>query len=135
MLLLITEVHNFGGFFGGDTVTLSGVAWPRAAAAAEQTLTIDEAALANVAGRHNVAAGMLLALELAGERVEQARLLAAADQPALRTALGAPTCAAPLDAPQILSYHCTACGFWVAGEPHTADGHSYCTVCNAELWE
>ncbi|NJM05965.1 hypothetical protein HC891_06845 [Candidatus Gracilibacteria bacterium] len=58
MLFLVTEVHNFGGFFGGDTVTLSGRRWG-AADAAEETLTIDAAALVNVPQRHHVAADMV----------------------------------------------------------------------------
>src|SRR5688572_10910031 len=65
MRFFIGEVHNFGGFFGGDTVSLSGAPW-REPGAAEQTLTIDEAALANVASRHQIAAGMLLELTMAG---------------------------------------------------------------------
>ena len=66
---LVTEVHNFGGFFGGHTVSLSGHAL--AEGAEEETLTIDEAALVNISDRHHVTAGMLLTLEMAGDRVEQ----------------------------------------------------------------
>ena len=74
MRLLITELHNFGGFFGGDTVTLSGATW-RGEGAAEQTLTIDEAALANVADRHTLAPGMLLELSFAGGSQDEAKPL------------------------------------------------------------
>ena len=56
----VTEVHNFGGFFGGDTVTLSATPWPDGD---EETLTIDERALANVRERHLIGAEMLLELE------------------------------------------------------------------------
>src|SRR5262245_21872466 len=84
--LLVSEVHNFGGFFGGDTITLSGAPWPEAGE--EQTLTIDEAALENVADRHTIVVGMLLELHLAGTRVDRALLLAAPDHNSLRQALG-----------------------------------------------
>ena len=42
-LYLVQEVHNFGGFFGGDTVTLT--ATRRGGPEEQQTLTIDEPAL------------------------------------------------------------------------------------------
>ncbi len=126
MRLLITELHNFGGFFGGDTVTLSGVPW-REAGAAEQTLTIDEAALANVADRHTLAPGMLLELSFAGERVEQAALLGAASHSELRRALGDPPLPdAPLEAPLTLAHRCAACELWVP----TAHNLERCPICD-----
>jgi hypothetical protein len=126
--LLVSEVHNFGGFFGGDTVTLSGAAWPSAAGAVEQTLTIDAAALRNVPDRHTLGAGMLLELEFAGERVERAELLGAADYAELRRALGPPALpAGPLAGPHILSHHCAACALWVVTTPAPAR----CPLCAA----
>ncbi len=73
-LMWVTEVHNFGGFFGGDTVTLSATPWPEGE---ETTLTIDEKALANIQARHMVSAEMLLELEFTGERIDRARLVGA----------------------------------------------------------
>lgn len=123
-LYLVREVHNFGGFFGGDTITLTAA--PRAAPDDEQTLTIDERVLANVADRHMLAEGMLLALELTGERVDRATLIGAPGHTGLRAALGPATPPTQLGAPLVLSYHCDACGLWLSGAPH--DGA--CSVCN-----
>src|SRR4051812_32844323 len=126
-LYLIQEVHNFGGFFGGDTVTLT--ATRRDAPAEEQTLTIDERVFTNVRDRHTIAAGMLLALQLTGERVDRAELLGAATQAELRAALGAPEIGGQLDGPLILSYRCEACGVWVAGAPDKGN----CRVCGQPI--
>jgi hypothetical protein len=119
----INEVHNFGGFFGGDTVTLT--ATPYDAPEEERELTIDERALTNVRDRYTVAAGMLFALEFAGDRVDRATLLGAATHAELRAALGPAQFDAPLTAPQILSYRCDSCGLWVAGAPEEGK----CVVC------
>ncbi|MCU0495418.1 MAG: hypothetical protein MUD01_27835 [Chloroflexaceae bacterium] len=132
MQFLVSEVHNFGGFFGGDTVTLSGQRW-REAGAEEETLTIDQAALTNIGERHNVSAGMLFVLELAGERVDKATLLAASDHGSLRRALGPALPPAPLPGPTVLSYHCTHCGLWVAGAPDEADGGACCRLCGERI--
>lgn len=123
----VIEVHNFGGFFGGDTVTLT--ATPQGAPDDEQTLTIDQGALSNVADRHTVCAGMLLALDFAGTRVERAELLGAGTHAELRAALGAPQPAGPIAGHAILSYRCDSCGLWVAGEP---EGER-CRVCGARV--
>ncbi len=131
--LLVSEVHNFGGFFGGDTVTLSGTPW-QAANSAEETLTIDQAALVNVRDRHTIAAGMLLELVMSGSRVDRAQLLAASEHRALRQALGPATLDSPLSAPQILSYHCEQCQLWVAGTPLQTDDGVRCVLCGTSLW-
>jgi hypothetical protein len=129
---LVQEVHNFGGFFGGDTVTLT--ATPFAGTVARggeegQTITIDQQALANVRDRHTISAGMVLELALSGDRVDRAELLAAATQAELRAALGAPTLAGPLAVPQILSYRCDTCGLWIAGAPQ----EGRCRLCGSLL--
>lgn len=124
---LIQEVHNFGGFFGGDTVTFTALR--RAAPEEEQTLTVDERAFANVRDRHTIAAGMLLAVDMAGERVDRAELMGAATHAALRAALGQASLDGPLDGPQILSYRCNACDLWVAGAP--VDGS--CRLCGQPI--
>jgi hypothetical protein len=130
---LVREVHNFGGFFGGDTVTLTATQYNGPTSSVdpdtEETLTIDQQAFANVRDRHTICAGMLLALTLAGERVDRAELLGAATHAELRAALGPPTVDGPLDSPLILSYCCDACGLWVAGAP--AQGQ--CRVCGARI--
>jgi rubrerythrin len=134
MKFVVTEVHNFGGFFGGDTVTLNGAPWRAEEAAEERTLTIDQAALANVADRHSLVAGMLLELTFAGERVDRAVLLGAPSHAELRRALGdphlgpfvlEPVHAPALGGPHVLSHRCPACELWVA----TAHDPDRCPVC------
>ena len=128
---LVREVHNFGGFFGGDTVTLTATPFGSAAASddEEQTIMIDQQALANVRDRHTICAGMLLELARTGERVDRAVLLGAATHAQLRAALGPPAASGPLSEPLSLSYACHTCNLWVAGAPE----HGRCRVCGAAL--
>jgi hypothetical protein len=125
---LIQEVHNFGGFFGGDTVTLTATPFGDSADQ-EQTITIDQQALSNVRDRHTIVAGMLLALARTGDRVDYAELLGAATHAELRAALGPPSPQGPLTQPLILSYHCRACDLWVAGAPE----QGRCRLCGTLL--
>jgi hypothetical protein len=128
---LIQEVHNFGGFFGGDTVTLTATLFDSAdlPASEGQMITIDQQALANVRDRHTISAGMLLELSRTGERVDRAALLGAATHAQLRSALGAPAATGPLAEPLILSYACHTCNLWVAGAPE----QRMCRVCGTVL--
>lgn len=128
---LVQEVHNFGGFFGGDTVTLTATPFgnPAPPAGEEQTITIDQQALANVRDRHSISAGMLLELARTGDRVDRAELLGAATHAQLRAALGAPAAIGPLAEPLILSYACHTCNLWVAGAPE----QHMCRVCGTAL--
>ena len=127
---LVREVHNFGGFFGGDTVTLTATQFGSPAASSEeQTITIDQQALANVRDRHTICAGMLLELARTGERVDRAELLAAATHAELRVALGAPAPGGPLAEPLILSYACPTGKLWVAGAPDAGR----CRACGSIL--
>jgi hypothetical protein len=125
-LILVREVQNYGGFFGGETVTL--VAAERGSDV-EEVLTIDEAALANVRGRHSIMAGMLLALDRVEMRVERAELLGAVTYAELREALGPVALVGPLDGPLVLSYRCDQCELWVAGAPD----NGRCRVCGGRL--
>lgn len=121
--VLVSEVHNFGGFFGGDTVTLTAQAW---GGGNEQERTIDQQALANVADRHTICAGMLLDLVFAGDRVETASVLGAASYEELRAALGPATVSS---APTILAYHCPNCHLWLQGTPDNGS----CALCGETL--
>ena len=125
---LVQEVHNFGGFFGGDTVTLTAVPFgdPNGE---EQMIIIDQQALANVRDRHTISPGMLLDLQRTGERVDHAELLGASTYAQLRAALGSPAIPGPLAAPLILSYACPACNLWMAGAPE----QGRCKVCGAVI--
>jgi hypothetical protein len=127
---LVQEVHNFGGFFGGDTVTLTATSFGDPAGE-EQTITIDQQALTNVRDRHTISAGMLLELDRTGERVDRAELIGAATHAQLRAALGKPELAGPLANPVILSYSCHTCNLWVAGAP----SEDQCRLCGSRLDE
>jgi hypothetical protein len=124
---LVQEVHNFGGFFGGDTVTLSAIRFEQPDD--EATITIDQQALTNVPDRHTIAAGMLLELDLTGDRVDRAELLGAATQAELRAALGPATLPEQLDQPLVLSYRCDSCNLWIAGAPLAGA----CRLCGTPL--
>lgn len=126
----VTEVHNFGGFFGGDTVTLAAVPWPDGD---EETLTIDDKALVNVQDRHTIAPEMLLQLDMAGERVDQAQLLGAREYEVLRAALGTPVRAAALHQPRIRAYHCPHCDLWLEHEPGEQNDTFVCRMCSKPL--
>ena len=95
----------------------------------EQTITIDQQALTNVRDRHTICAGMLIAITMAGERVDRAELLGAATQAELRAALGPAAPQGPLAAPLILSYRCDTCDLWVAGAPEAGR----CRLCGGVL--
>ncbi len=129
-LMWVTEVHNVGGFFGGDTVTLSATPWPEGE---ESTLTVDEKALDNIRARHLVSAEMLLELEFTGERIDRARLVGARERAVLDAALGPAPLATTLSAPRIRAYRCDTCRLWLAGPPPTEDGVRRCRLCQQPL--
>lgn len=129
-LIWVTEVHNFGGFFGGDTVTLTAVPWPEGD---EETMTIDDKALANIDDRHTVAPEMLLQLQLSGERVDQAALIAARELAVLHHALGKKPSTDSLEAPRIRAYQCANCQLWIVGQPDSHESSPACAICHQPL--
>ena len=122
----VLEVHNFGGFFGGDTVTLTASRWGDGL---EETITIDEKALANMSDRYKVAPAMVFDLVMAGERVDRAELVGAADWPLLDAALSDRPVAPALAGPTIRAYRCEACALWIAGEPDREPAGPRCRLC------
>ena len=122
LTVYVTEVHNFGGFFGGDTVTLSAMPWP---GGTETTWTIDEKALDNVSDRHIIAPGMVLQFDLHGERVDRARVIAARDWETLRNVLGSAP-AERLAEPRVRAYRCSHCALWIEGQPTS---NTTCVLC------
>ncbi|MEM8530566.1 MAG: hypothetical protein AAGF95_06975 [Chloroflexota bacterium] len=113
-MYLIREVHNFGGFFGGDTVTFTAASID--APDAEEELTVDEQAFSNVSDRYTITAGMVLEIMFVGDRVEQATLIGASSHAELRAALGPVELDASLDGIRVLS-HQREDGLWVTGAP------------------
>ena len=126
----VLEVHNFGGFFGGDTVTLTAARWSDGA---QETITIDEKALANVRERHLVAPSMVFELQMVGKRVDCAELLGAADWPLLDAAFGAAPPPERLQGPRVRAYHCERCGLWVIGEPIIEGTIRRCSLCDTPI--
>lgn len=122
----VLEVHNFGGFFGGDTVTLTASRWGDRS---EETITIDEKALVNMQDRHKVAPAMVFDLLMVGDRVERAQLLGAAEWPPLEAALDPVPGSGPLPAPLVRAYRCGRCDLWVVGEPLQEDLLRCCHLC------
>lgn len=126
--IIITEVHNFGGFFGGDTVTFDATPWPNGDAA---TWTIDEKAFQNIDDRFLIAADLILEVALAGDRVDRAWVRAARKWDVIKPVIKSP--AEAVGTPQIRAYHCVACGLWVLGEPAEQDGTLRCAFCEQPL--
>lgn len=110
----VQDVLNYGGFFAGDTVTLTAHAVNQPAT--EQTMTIDQGALTNVGGdRYKIVGGMALDLRFEGERVASATVVGAKERETLRKAI--PPSTDPLDAPRMFAYRCAQCDLWILGEP------------------
>jgi hypothetical protein len=114
----IHDVLNYGGFFAGDTVTVSAraVADP----SEEKTFTIDQSALTNISGdRYKIVAGLALALQFEGERVSSATVIAAKERATLRQVVQYPISnTQSLAAPRLFAHHCAPCDLWILGEPH-----------------
>ncbi len=126
----VLEVHNFGGFFGGDTVTLTV---EDLSTHAEETITIDEKALANIDDRYKVTPTMVFELQMSGTRVDRAELIAADDWHAIQAALNPAPPSAPLAGPQIRAYRCGGCKLWILGTPSIAAGLKQCCLCSRPL--
>ena len=126
----VFEVHNFGGFFGSDTVTLTALRWDDRS---EDTITIDEQALANMPDRHKVAPAMVFDLLLVGDCVDHARLVGAAEWPLLDAALDPSPDGGPLPAPRVRAYRCARCELWVVGEPFREGSLRRCRLCGNNL--
>ena len=128
----VREVHNFGGFFGGDTVTLTAAQW---GTNEEETFTIDAQALANVRERHAVAPSMLFRFDMVAARVDRSELLAAAEWPLLDQALDPAPPLGHLDRLRIRAYCCDHCQLWVVGEPIAAEAGHVCKLCGERIEE
>src|SRR5437868_1395264 len=83
MIYKIHEVLNYGGFFAGDTVTIT--AHEAGKPDDEVTLTIDQGALTNLDDRYQVLAGMALDVQGEGGHIVAATLVATPERVALRS--------------------------------------------------
>ncbi|HMA37463.1 MAG TPA: hypothetical protein VKY74_23620 [Chloroflexia bacterium] len=133
---VIDEVLNYGGFFGGTTVTI--YAHPPAQPNADRKFIISEHNFENLkdGDRFKVLEGQVLGLVLEGDEVRTARVAGAPTRAALRAAIAPPR---PLPGHEgevrALAYQCAQCHLWLAGTPprREPDGPYVCAICGHPL--
>ena len=129
---IVTDVLNFGGFFGGETVTLD--AHSQFAPDTFASFIIPEHLFDTLTQRHLIAPGMALGLIVDGGEVRAARVLGATTREQLKEIVKPPP--PSLDGapgPRALSYRCTQCDLWVTGTPDLREGTYYCRLCGTKL--
>jgi len=131
---IVVDVLNFGGFFGGETVTLDAA--PLATPDKITGFIIPEHLFDNLTQRHLIAAGMALGLVVDGGEVRAATVLGAPTREQLKEIVKQPapgeTGAGP--GPRALSYRCPNCNLWITGTPDLRDdGRYYCRLCGTKL--
>ncbi len=129
---IVTDVLNFGGFFGGETVTLD--AYPLATPDKYASFIIPEHLFDNLTQRHLIAPGMALGLVVDNGEVRGARVLGAPTREQLKEIVKHP----PPDptstaGPRALSYRCQSCNLWITGTPDQREGIYYCRLCGTKL--
>lgn len=129
---VVTDVLNFGGFFGGETVTLD--AYPMSAPDTFASFIIPEHLFDNLTQRHLITPGMALGLVVENGEVRAAHVLGAPTHEQLKEIV---TQSAPdpggAPGPRALSYRCQHCNLWIAGTPDQRDGMYYCRLCGTKL--
>ena len=134
-LFVIDEVLNYGGFFGGTTVTL--YAHPPDAPREDRKFVIPDHVFENLrdGDRFKILEGQVLGLVLDGDEVRTARVVGATTREQLREVATPLPAAASASGPRALSYWCAACGCWYLGSPPqpAPGGPYYCAVCGQAL--
>lgn len=130
---IVTDVLNFGGFFGGETVTLD--AHPHSAPETFVSFIIPEHLFDNLTQRHLIAAGMALGLVVDNGEVRAARVLGATTREQLKEIVKPPPPSPDgVSGPRALSYRCTQCDLWITGMPEQREGGAYyCRICGTKL--
>ncbi|MDQ3929026.1 MAG: hypothetical protein M3328_07760 [Chloroflexota bacterium] len=129
---IVTDVLNFGGFFGGETVTLD--AHPQAVPETFASFIIPEHIFDNLTQRHLIAPGMALGLVVDNGEVRAARVLGATTREQLKEIVKSPPPSPDgTPGPRALSYRCTQCDLWITGLPHQREGAYYCRLCGTKL--
>jgi len=129
---VVTDVLNFGGFFGGETVTLDAA--PMSTPDKISGFIIPEHVFENLTMRHLIAAGMALGLVVDNGEVRAARVLGAPTREQLKEIVKPPAPSEAGPGPRALSYKCANCGLWIAGTPDRHDdGAYYCRLCGTRL--
>jgi hypothetical protein len=129
---IVDDVLNFGGFFGGETVTLD--AHPLHDPSKLVSYIIPEHLFDNLTQRHLIAAGMALGLVVEGGEVRAATVQGAPTREQLKEIVKQPAPGEGGPGPRALSYRCSHCDLWVAGTPDRRDdGFYYCRLCGSKL--
>ena len=128
---VVTDVLNFGGFFGGETVTLD--ATPRAQPEKWASFIIPEHVFTNLTQRHLIAPGMALGLVVDNGEIRSARVLGAPTREQLKDIVRVSTPESGGPGPRALSYKCAACNLWVTGTPEQREATYFCTICGTKL--
>jgi hypothetical protein len=128
---IVADVLNFGGFFGGETVTLDAA--PRSSPDRISSFIIPEHVFENLTVRHLIEPGMALGLVVDNGEVRSARVLGAATREKLREVVKAPAGEQGGPGPRALSYRCASCDLWISGTPERRDDAYYCVLCGTKL--
>ncbi len=129
---IVTDVLNFGGFFGGETVTLDAA--PMSASEKITGFIIPEHVFDNLTMRHLIAAGMALGLVVDNGEIRAARIQGAPTREQLKEIVKPPAHTETGLGPRALSYKCANCNLWITGTPELqSDGSYYCRLCGTKL--
>src|SRR5438270_3908478 len=112
---IVTDVLNFGGFFGGETVTLDAA--PQSAPDKITGFIIPEHLFDNLTMRHLIAPGMALGLVVDNGEVRAARVLGAPTREQLKEIVKPPPLSESGPSPRALSYRCAHDNLWITGTP------------------
>lgn len=130
-LVRLKEVLNYGGFFGGDTI--SAIAEPYEGGE-EFDITIDEHVFVNLTDRYKIFDGFILDVERDGERITSARVVAAPERKQLKEAVDATTASEREWAYRVFAYRCSEEDLWVRGEPVIVGDDRYrCQLCGHQF--
>ena len=128
---IVLDVLNFGGFFGGETVTLDAAVHADRDKVA--SFIIPEHVFDNLTQRHLVASGMLLGLVVDTGEVRAARVLGAPTREQLKEIVKTPPPTEAGPGPRALMYRCPHCDLWLTGNPERRDDGYYCLLCGNKL--
>lgn len=128
---IVVDVLNFGGFFGGETVTLD--ASLRSEPSKLSSFIIPEHVFDNLTQRHLISSGMALGLVVDNGEVRAARVLGAPTREQLKEIVKTPAPSDSGPSPRALSYKCAACNLWITGMPEMREGQYFCRLCGTKL--
>jgi len=128
---IVADVLNFGGFFGGETVTLDATL--RSDPSKISSFIIPEHVFDNLTVRHLIAPSMALGLVVENGEVRAARVLGAPTREQLKEIVKPPSANESGPSPRALSYKCSDCNLWITGTPEQREGHYYCRLCGTKL--